>query len=298
MRRAGPCPRERCAAPQARATSRRGGAVGARETADGGTFGANGAQHSRAEHRPVCQAAYDELEHARRVWVRLTQGRARTLRRTGWRHYQDLGQSYAALPGYLHGYCGRSPWRRNGARSPAYHAEPGVGQRCSRVGGRTQNHPDLHSSLSCLPGSRRRTELDDMHRVGSGAPAPRLPVTFRDEPRRLRATTHDRRLPMSRMLLRVPDGCGADRRLVIALRPQCNVSRTTAQARHDAGLSLDWASPVTWIWMAAQGATRLGRDSYRAATVEHIRTLELPGRVLRVAVRAGKPEWPPPRQPR
>ena len=170
MRRAGPCPRERCAAPQARARSRRGGAVGARETADGGTFVANGAQHSRAKHRPVCQAAYDELEHARRVWVRLTQGRAGTLRRTGWRHYQDLGRSYASLPGYLHGSCGRSPWRRNGARSPAYHAEPGVGQRCSRVGGRTQNHPDLHSSLSCLPGSRRRTEL-----AGSGAPGCQSP---------------------------------------------------------------------------------------------------------------------------
>ena len=72
-------PRERCAAPQARARSRRGGAVGARETADGGTFGANGAQHSRAEHRLVCQAAYDELEHARRVWVWLTQGGGRDL---------------------------------------------------------------------------------------------------------------------------------------------------------------------------------------------------------------------------
>jgi poly(3-hydroxyalkanoate) depolymerase len=31
----------------------------------------------------------------------------------------------------------------------------------------------------------------------------------------------------------------------------------------------------------------------RGAAREHIRTLELPGRVLRVAVRAGKPEWPP-----
>jgi hypothetical protein len=40
--------------------------------------------------------------------------------------------------------------------------------------------------------------------------------------------------------------------------------------------------------MAATGAIRLGRDSYQAATVEHIRTRELPGRVLRVAVRAGK----------
>ena len=28
----------------------------------------NCAQHPRAGHRPVCQAAYDELEHARRVW--------------------------------------------------------------------------------------------------------------------------------------------------------------------------------------------------------------------------------------
>ena len=117
-------PRDRRAAPQARATSRRGGAVGARETADGGTFGANGARHSRAGHRPVCQAAYDELEHPRRVWVRLTQGRAGTLRRTGWRHYQDLGQSYAALPGYLHGYCGRSPWRRNGVRWCHWSATP------------------------------------------------------------------------------------------------------------------------------------------------------------------------------
>ena len=30
-------------------------------------------------HRPVCQAAYDELEHARRVWVRLTLWGARSL---------------------------------------------------------------------------------------------------------------------------------------------------------------------------------------------------------------------------
>ena len=82
--------------------------------------------------------------------------------------------------------------------------------------------------------------------------------------------------------------CGADRRLILALRSERNVSGRAAQARHAAGLSLDRASPVRWIWMAATGAIRLGRDSYQAATVEHIRTRELPGRVLRVAVRAGK----------
>lgn len=45
--------------------------------------------HSRAEH----DASYgglsglDDLERARRVWVRLTQGRTGTMRKTGWRHY-------------------------------------------------------------------------------------------------------------------------------------------------------------------------------------------------------------------
>ena len=39
--------------------------------------------------------------------------------------------------------------------------------------------------------------------------------------------------------------------------------------------------------MAATGAIRPGRDSYQAATVEHIRTRELPDWVLRVAVRPG-----------
>jgi len=84
---------------------------------------------------------------------------------------------------------------------------------------------------------------------------------------------------MSRMLLRVPDGCGADRRFVLALRPVCSISRTTALAWHDAGLSLDWASPVTWIWRAAQGATRLGRDSYQAAELPGTAQTAAPGQL-------------------
>ncbi len=63
--------------------------------------------HSRAEHQLAYEAADDELEHARRVWVRLTQGRAGTLRRTGWLHYQDPGRAHVSLPGYLRGYCRR-----------------------------------------------------------------------------------------------------------------------------------------------------------------------------------------------
>jgi DNA adenine methylase len=64
--------------------------------------------HSRAEH----DAAYDstpadDLETARRVWVRLVQGRGGTLRRTGWRHYVDPSASGTSMPGQFDGYVDR-----------------------------------------------------------------------------------------------------------------------------------------------------------------------------------------------
>lgn len=63
--------------------------------------------HSRAEQ----QSAYDlddvdELEVARRVFVQLTQGRAGTRRRTGWRHYVKP-RGGASMPDYLVGYLER-----------------------------------------------------------------------------------------------------------------------------------------------------------------------------------------------
>lgn len=66
--------------------------------------------HSRAEH----QASYDldgpadQLEIARRIWVLLTQGRGGTLRRTGWRHFQNPGGSGpTSMPDYLEAYVSR-----------------------------------------------------------------------------------------------------------------------------------------------------------------------------------------------
>ncbi|WP_218061740.1 DNA adenine methylase [Planobispora rosea] len=62
--------------------------------------------HSRAEHAAAYQAATDELEQARRVWVRLTQGRGGTLRNTGWRHYvRPVGTT--GMPDYLAAYVAR-----------------------------------------------------------------------------------------------------------------------------------------------------------------------------------------------
>jgi DNA adenine methylase len=63
--------------------------------------------HSRAEQSAAYEAAEDELERARRVWVQLSQGRAGTRRRTGWRHYTRGDRNTASLPDYLVGYVER-----------------------------------------------------------------------------------------------------------------------------------------------------------------------------------------------
>jgi len=64
--------------------------------------------HSRAEHETSFHRPdeLDELERARRVWVRLTQGRSGQLRRTGWRHYADP-HGGSGMPDYLAGYVAR-----------------------------------------------------------------------------------------------------------------------------------------------------------------------------------------------
>ncbi|MBG0818748.1 DNA adenine methylase [Planomonospora sp. ID82291] len=67
--------------------------------------------HGRAEHAQAYRLGeaegLTELERARRVWVLLSQGRAGTLRKTGWRHYCDPAGSSSSMPDYLAGYVGR-----------------------------------------------------------------------------------------------------------------------------------------------------------------------------------------------
>jgi DNA adenine methylase len=67
-------------------------------------------------------AAVDDVERARRVWVRLTQGRSGQLRRTGWRHYQDPAGASTSMPAQLAGYAARIP--------PAAHRLAGVSLEC------------------------------------------------------------------------------------------------------------------------------------------------------------------------
>ena len=67
--------------------------------------------HSRAEASQAewdDPAGLDNLERARRLWVRLTQCRGgHTQRRTNWRYYQDPQGSPISMPDYLDGYVAR-----------------------------------------------------------------------------------------------------------------------------------------------------------------------------------------------
>ncbi|WP_312884802.1 DNA adenine methylase [Nocardia barduliensis] len=65
--------------------------------------------HARTEHEGSHGdlSALDDLERARRVWVRISQGRTGTMRKTGWRHYVDPAGSNSSMPRYLAGYLDR-----------------------------------------------------------------------------------------------------------------------------------------------------------------------------------------------
>lgn len=64
--------------------------------------------HSRAEHAAAMDRdGITDLERARRVWVKLTQGRTGTLRNTGWRFYVEPAGTSTSMPGYLGGYVRR-----------------------------------------------------------------------------------------------------------------------------------------------------------------------------------------------
>lgn len=63
--------------------------------------------HARGEHLEAYEPSDNPLETARRVWVRLTQGRSGTLRRTGWRFYCNPRGSTISMPDYLEAYRDR-----------------------------------------------------------------------------------------------------------------------------------------------------------------------------------------------
>ena len=63
--------------------------------------------HSRAEYDAAYVGTEDELERARRTWVTISQGRAGTLKRTGWRYAIDPEGRVGSVPGDLRSYVSR-----------------------------------------------------------------------------------------------------------------------------------------------------------------------------------------------
>lgn len=62
--------------------------------------------HSREEYEVSKELEGDDLERARRVWVRLTQGRSNSMKPTGWRFRTDPSMG-TSLPDYVTAYAGR-----------------------------------------------------------------------------------------------------------------------------------------------------------------------------------------------
>ena len=64
--------------------------------------------HSRDElERAAALDGETDLELARQVWVLLTQGRSRTMKRTGWRFYADPQGTSASFATYMRAYRSR-----------------------------------------------------------------------------------------------------------------------------------------------------------------------------------------------
>jgi DNA adenine methylase len=84
--------------------------------------------HARSEHAAAAMISEDlpDLERARRVWVRLTQGRSSAMRNTGWRYYQDPAGTSSSFPRYLHGYVQRMALAANRIRAVSLESRPAL----------------------------------------------------------------------------------------------------------------------------------------------------------------------------
>ena len=82
--------------------------------------------HARTEHQLAFQPADLDLEVARRVWVRLTQGRTARLTPTGWRNLLAGAGGSATMATYQNGYRKRLPSTAERVRSLQVECRPAL----------------------------------------------------------------------------------------------------------------------------------------------------------------------------
>jgi DNA adenine methylase len=63
--------------------------------------------HSRGEYEASGKLEGDDLERARRVWARLTQGRSHSMKPTGWWHGRRAASRFTSPPTDIEGFAGR-----------------------------------------------------------------------------------------------------------------------------------------------------------------------------------------------
>ncbi len=124
--------------------------------------------HSRAEYLAAADrpADLDDIEIARRVWVRLTQGRGMGLRHGGWRHHIDPNGTGSAMPVYLRGYVARMAPAAARLAGVSLESRPALDLISS------YNHPDVlfyvdppYVQDTRSGGSRYRYEMTDADHV-------------------------------------------------------------------------------------------------------------------------------------
>lgn len=82
--------------------------------------------HARGEHRETgLNGELDDLERARRVWVKLTQGRSGSLRATGWRHARTAEDGFRG-PARLASYIDRIAPAAQRLRNVSLECRPAV----------------------------------------------------------------------------------------------------------------------------------------------------------------------------
>lgn len=119
--------------------------------------------HARAEHAAAAGLEVDDLERARRVWIRLTQGRGNQLRSTGWRYYVDPAGSNTSMPGYLRGYVGRLAPVAERLRDVSLECLPAL-EIIAKYG----RHPDVLLYVDPPYLAETRNSYGYRHEMGSG----------------------------------------------------------------------------------------------------------------------------------
>jgi DNA adenine methylase len=130
--------------------------------------------HSRAEYAacwPITEEV-DDLERARRTWVKLAMGRGGQLRPTGWRYHEAANSRASSMPRTLMGYVGRFSVVADRLRHVSLECRPAL-EMVEKYGRHEDNllyvDPPYLMATRSRTGYRHEMHSDAEHRELAGA---------------------------------------------------------------------------------------------------------------------------------